>query len=310
MKPDDIPTIFPNCPSYISKKKPNERSQKATSASRQKHVDEHQDKVKTLEELFEKIVKNSDLDKYVTIVQKENKLMFMGFSLNNIDQLITEYCVVIYNDLSFNLWLKDVCVNEKGLGLWKDGKVTCCNNVISFISMLKSMCSNSVVGIVEFCVHLLEGLLIDDESKARKFSFICEHLRLCSTPPNGRSYSSDLLTCSVLWENTSPSFYKQIISDGCLTLPSVRHIHRLTSAISVDTGLTESTIRYLNAHISKLEEREKVVSIVMDEIYTSKRAEYSRTSGKFYGLENQEATKTLFTIMIKVLLLNTMMSLQ
>ena len=50
---------------------PNERSQEATSASRQKHVDEHQErivseklekeKVKTLEKLFEKIVKNSDL---------------------------------------------------------------------------------------------------------------------------------------------------------------------------------------------------------------------------------------------------------
>ena len=120
MKPDDIPTIFPNCPSYISKKKPNEPSQKATSASRQKHVDEHQERivsekleVKTLEELFEKILKNSDLDKCdVAIVQKENKLMFIGFSLNNIDQLITEYCVVIYNDLSFKLWLKDVLMKR------------------------------------------------------------------------------------------------------------------------------------------------------------------------------------------------------
>ena len=42
--------------------------------------------------------------------------------------------------------------------------------------------------------------------------------------------------------------------------------------------IVESTIRYLNARISKFEEREKLVSIVMDEIYTSKRAEYSRTS--------------------------------
>ena len=43
--------------------------------------------------------------------------------------------------------------------------------------MLKSMCSNSVVDIVEFCVHLLEGLLIDDDvdDEAREFSFICEH---------------------------------------------------------------------------------------------------------------------------------------
>ena len=143
LKPYAMPTICPNCPPYISKKKPNERSQNVTSASREKHVDEHQerigseklekDKVKTLEELFEKIVKNSDLDKCdVTIVQKENKLMFIGFPLSNIDQLITEYCVVIYNDLSFNLRLKDVCVNEKGLRLCKDGKVTCCNNAISF----------------------------------------------------------------------------------------------------------------------------------------------------------------------------------
>ena len=65
--------------------------------------------------------------------------MFIGCSLNNIDQLITEYCVVIYNDLSFKLWLKNVGVNEKGFGLCKDGKVICCNNVISFISMLKSV---------------------------------------------------------------------------------------------------------------------------------------------------------------------------
>ena len=58
-------------------------------------------------------------------------------------------------------------------------------------------------------------------------------------------------------------------------------------------------MKYLEGRLSKLEEREKAVSIVMDEIYTCKRAEYSRSTGKFYGLENQDPTKTLFTIMIK-----------
>ena len=37
----------------------------------------------------------------------------------------------------------------------------------------------------------------------------------------------------------------------------------------------------------------------MDEIYTCQRAEYSRSTGKFYGLENEQPTKTLLTIMIK-----------
>ena len=53
----------------------------------------------------------------------------------------------------------------------------------------------------------------------------------------------------------------------------------------------------LNARISKLEEREKIVSIVLDEIYTCQRAEYSRSTGKFYRLENEQPTKTLLTIM-------------
>ena len=47
-------------------------------------------------------------------------------------------------------------------------------------------------------------------------------------------------------------------------------------------------MRYLEAGLTKLDEREKVVSIVMDEIYTFKRAEYSRSTGKFYGLENED----------------------
>ena len=36
----------------------------------------------------------------------------------------------------------------------------------------------------------------------------------------------------------------------------------------------------------------------MDEIYTCQRAEYSRSTGKFYGLENEQPTETLI-IMIK-----------
>ena len=112
---------------------------------------------------------------------------------------------------------------------------------------------------------------------------------------NNSNYVCLLLACSVLWENSFPSLYKQIISEDILSWPSVRHIYILASAISVDIGLTDSKMRYLE----ELDEREKVVSIVMDEIYSSKRAEYSRSTGKLYGLENEDPTKTLFTIMIK-----------
>ena len=61
--------------------------------------------------------------------------------------------------------------------------------------------------------------------------------------------------------------------------------------------MSKSTEQYLKARFSKLNEREKVVNLIIDEVYSSKRVEYS--GGTFYGYENQNVTKTLLCFMIK-----------
>ena len=67
--------------------------------------------------------------------------------------------------------------------------------------------------------------------------------------------------------------------------------------LSLETGLTTSTISYLTTRFNRLEEREKIVSVMGDEIYTSKRAEFS--GGTFYGFELGEPTKTMLCLMLK-----------
>ena len=64
----------------------------------------------------------------------------------------------------------------------------------------------------------------------------------------------------------------------------------------MDTGLPAATIEYLRTRFSGLIEREQLVSILCDEIYTAKRIEYQ--NGKFYGYENGEVTKTLMCFML------------
>jgi hypothetical protein len=66
--------------------------------------------------------------------------------------------------------------------------------------------------------------------------------------------------------------------------------------MTVDTGLPTSTVRYLETRIKSLSPREKLVSIVLDEVYSAQRIEFQ--SGKFYGLENEEVTKTLLCLML------------
>ena len=92
-----------------------------------------------------------------------------------------------------------------------------------------------------------------------------------------------------------PALYKQIRQEGILILPTVRHLKNPTSAFSVESGMSEATIQYLKARIATLSEREKVVNLIIDEVYSSQRIEYS--GGNFYGYENQNVTKTLLCFM-------------
>jgi hypothetical protein len=65
----------------------------------------------------------------------------------------------------------------------------------------------------------------------------------------------------------------------------------------METGLPNGTLSYLRTLFSGLSDREKLTSIILDEVYSAKRIEYS--NGKFYGYENSEATKTLLCFMVK-----------
>ena len=71
----------------------------------------------------------------------------------------------------------------------------------------------------------------------------------------------------------------------------------MSSALSVETGLSNGTIAYLKAKISKLNERERIVSVILDEVYTSKQIEF--VGGKLTGVDKDQATSTLLCIMIK-----------
>ena len=58
-----------------------------------------------------------------------------------------------------------------------------------------------------------------------------------------------------------------------ITIPSFRYIKKSLSAISVETGLTDQTIKYLEARIANRNDRERIGSLIFDEIYVAKRCE-------------------------------------
>ena len=102
----------------------------------------------------------------------------------------------------------------------------------------------------------------------------------------------------VLLQRISPASYKHLYEDDVLTLPSPSHLRRISSAIDIDTmTLNESNIAYLTARFKKLSEKDRLVSVLLDEVYSNQCVQY--VVGKFFGAEGGEITKTLLCLMLK-----------
>ena len=61
------------------------------------------------------------------------------------------------------------------------------------------------------------------------------------------------------------------------------HLQQLTSAIDSELKLGETATNYLKARILKLVTKDRIVFLIIDEVYTQKKVEY--VNGKFYGME-------------------------
>ena len=103
-----------------------------------------------------------------------------------------------------------------------------------------------------------------------------------------------------MWNSSSSSLHKQILNEGVLSLPSLR----LPSALNVDPGFTESTLKYIQLRIQNPNSYQRKMSIIMDEVYTSKTCEF--VNGQFRGIElgSDNPTKTILSVMISSLTSN------
>jgi hypothetical protein len=122
----------------------------------------------------------------------------------------------------------------------------------------------------------------------KKLSFLIEQLNLATCPTN-RRYSPNLLATASMWLSNSPSLYKQLLAEGFLSLPAIRHLKRISQALSVECGLSASAKAYLKTRAKNLSNYDKIVNLIFVEIYTAQRVEFQ--SGKLYGFENDSVTK-------------------
>ena len=125
-------------------------------------------------------------------------------------------------------------------------------------------------------------------------SFVLEQLKLAFVSKNVRRYSSRTITTAFLWQLKSSWLYKKLRQ--LLILPSISLLRKPSTDFDVQSRRLDLT--YLEQRSARFSQQERLVVLMLDEVYTAKRLEY--TNGAFNGLtEAGTLAKTVLTFMVQ-----------
>ena len=283
LKKEAIPRLFPNCPSYLSTKKPKERSATSTSGARRSKLAEKAeseaarflalDAVESFEELAENLPSQFPPSWSVTTLKDEEKLVLEDLTVDEDGKPTLKFSLTIFKSLEFVLSSKDVIVpTSKVKHITSNKKIQRHSDVMNILAFLNSFSDGepNVQDVIEYCISKLSAASKEVETEnddlSSKLEFLIEQLRLSIALPSGRRYSARLLWTATTWMKTGPAVYRLLLADGSLTLPTFSHLYRLSNAYSLETGLSSSTIAYLQERIKPLTEAEKTVELLIDEV--------------------------------------------
>ena len=185
--------------------------------------------------------------------------------------------------MTLDVWYNGDRVKESRLKSIASKDLNTCTALKDIFTYLESNPSEEQTGedVIEDIISRLQNQRFDGNMKV---SFLIEQLTVIFKIPTRRRYSPSLLAMASLWQRISAACYKLILQDNVITLPSSHHLRRLCSSIDINCmELTQSTIAYLTARYNKLNEKDKLVSVLMDEVYTHQDLQY--INGNFFGAE-------------------------
>ena len=203
--------------------------------------------------------------------------------------------LTIYGDLRFRMHVDGTEMPLRhAAGLTsKPGCFQSTAEVLNVLARLKSS-HLSAMDLRGAAAKLLDRAVEADGDGADELNvchFAAEQLRLASVPPNRRRYSQSLMSLAVVWDRTSPKLYEDLSHSGVLILPHKTALRRLTSALSVREGLEIGTVQYLKMRIGKLNARERLVNLAMDEVHTARAVELA--GGRLYGDSRDGVTNSV-----------------
>src|SRR6218665_3515426 len=315
LKKDAVPSVFPNAPAYFSTNPCEPRpTTKATSASR---LEDERRQLATLEtsftakddislrslaEIRDKILNDAAFPGGFQLTILENNLLIYKMDVIN-EVACIRACITLRPNL-------EILVTLNGKGIPQSHYKDICpvpldsfSQLLNLMALVKSWCDEKKKTSRKAILSLIEQYIVDYaetfeecDNERRQLDFLLE--QLIPKSKYARHYSPPLVIFAYMIYACSPSAYLVLRDQNLLCLPSVSTLKKITRRLDTNTGI--NTAGYLKLRVSKMNQLQKTVVLIIDEIYIAKRVEYS--AGGVHGLtEDCRAASTLLCFMVKSL---------
>lgn len=323
LRAEAVPTVFPDCPSYLSiessrREDPESKRMRLEAASLEKVLAESILTAKKEEEA-DKLCDLKDVANFV----RGKKLTFWHViecsdhvilaHICNDDAPWIKYSVVVKTDLTLTVNVAKASV--KRLGSKKvvpsviDSKrrlLELLEGVEGFDSAQRSSSENSTADIFETVASLLNELYTAQESDNTPIiQLLAEQVKLMSTKKERRRYSVEFMVYCCILFTISPHAYKYMRSHGSIIMPHPRTIRSICSSFGMNPQLEHQDntfLRYMAKKISELNEQQRYVTLMVDEIHLKPFFDYKGGNIAGIALNNAEAANSAFVFMVHSLM--------
>lgn len=308
---DAVPGIFLEQPSYMTTEPPSNRKdpEERRLALNERNEAEFEDwQVKDQIKSFQDLCDNyNHRDLFNFNVQKFPEFLYFyktNVSLNSIPEI--SHGVKIFTNLKMQAYVGNLPLPSKRFKGMLNNDLECVHwsafeSLLSHLGSLEASDVSTFVNCMEeLCAHVdrilqqwtpsLTNYMNDDNSPIlTKLSFFREQIKLLTRKiPR---YSSDLIlwSCSIYF--AFPAAYVMMRDANVLTLPHPSHLKRISGDLKSEAGVSKDQVSYLTTKFKNMEEYERTVNVLFDEIHTVPTVNY--TGGKIVGMapNNEGATK-------------------
>ena len=265
-----------------------------------------EDKIKSFS-VFQDLLKEKVIGNSFNICLKHcsNVTYILFLDFENMPSVIKS--ILIYDDFSIKVFISNTAIDIKNFqNVLDESKVSRWSQMQNIFNIVQSESAAELKQpSFKLAISYWKSYIEEDENSENetKKKFLLQQMILCEKPKMARRYTSSIyhFACSLFLK--SSSCYKALYDSNTLTLPSPSNLSKILCFLKPDISINSTTnIEYMKAKCERLSENDRLVNLMIDEIYVKKRVSFKGgcVTGFSDNRLNEEAT-TIQSFMISSL---------